>query len=144
VLPNSWCSHCHQVSVGAASCSYLRVVSPPMVPRTGVAGYPVFGAFELDAFEAEDPEGLPNSYRWTSHRRRQPGRGAGVPEGRQSAPAGTRPLDRLQGHRTRVAINLAIISSRLRPIKATGSETPGTKVLFRQGAADSSHKRRSP
>ena len=51
---------------------------------------------------------LPNSYRHTSHRRRQPGRGGGVPEGRQSAPPRTRPLDRLRGHRTQLAINLAI------------------------------------
>ena len=86
---------------------------------------------------------LPNSYRHTSHRR-QPGRGGGVPEGRQSAPTRTRPLDRSQGHRTRVAIKMAIISSRLRPIQATGSEMPVTKILFRQGAADSSHNCRSP
>ena len=81
---------------------------------------------------------LPNSYRQTSHRRRQPGRGADVPEGREVLRLA---LGR-EGHRTRVAINMAIISSRLRPVKATGSETPVTIVLFRRGAADPSHKQR--
>jgi integrase len=44
--------------------------------------------------------------------------------------------------RTRVAIKLAIISSQLRPIWATRSETSVTKVPLRRGAADSSHKQR--
>jgi WD40 repeat protein len=56
----------------------------------------------------------------------------------------SRPLDRSQRHRIPVAIELAILSSQLRPVQAIVSETSVTKVRLKRGAADSSHKRRSP